>query len=99
MALVAAPAQSLGPADVWVVANKNEPDSLAVAKHYCEKRGVPRENVLALDLPKGEDLSRTDYDRKLAGPLRDALKAKRDKVKVLLTVYGVPLRVGPASPS
>ena len=47
----------------------------------------------------GEDIGRADYDAKLAGPLRDRLKDKRDKVKVLLTVYGVPLRVGPKEPN
>jgi uncharacterized protein (TIGR03790 family) len=70
-----------------------------VADHYLAKRGVPKENVVALDLPAGEDISRDDYDRKLAGPLRDALRDRKDKVKCLLTVYGVPLRVGPKTPT
>jgi len=60
---------------------------------------VPKENVIELSLPKGEDISREDYDAKLAGPLRDALKDKKDACKVLLCVYGVPLRVGGQKPS
>src|SRR4029079_347478 len=39
------------------------------------------------------------YDDKLAGPLREALKERKDKVKVLLSTYGVPLRVGQVPPS
>src|SRR5207248_7848130 len=66
---------------------------------YCTKRGVPKENVIALDLPKGEDISRRDYDAKLAAPLRAALKDRREQVKVLLSVYGVPLRVGRSEPN
>ena len=50
-------------------------------------------------MPTGEDISRADYDAKLAGPLHDKIKDKRDKVKVLLTVYGVPLHVGGQAPS
>jgi uncharacterized protein (TIGR03790 family) len=98
LALGAAPAAALGPEDVFPVVNKNVPESLALAEHYCTKRGVAKENVVILDLPTGEDISRKDYDEKLAGPLREKLKDRRDKVKVLLTFYGVPLRVGGDGP-
>ena len=62
-------AQGLQPRDVFLIVNKNVPESRQVADHYCAKRGVPKENVIALDLPKGEDISRRDYDAKLAAPL------------------------------
>src|SRR5437870_5119305 len=94
LVLVASPALALEPKDVFVVANRNVPASRDVADHYLAKRGVPKENLVLLDLPAGEDISRADYDAKLAGPLRQALKDRRDAAKVILTVYGVPLRVG-----
>ena len=94
----ASPALALEPKDVWLVVNKNVPESRQVADHYIVKRGVPKEQVVELDLPKGEDISRADYDAKLAGPLREALKDKKDAAKVLVTTYGVPLRVGPQLP-
>jgi uncharacterized protein (TIGR03790 family) len=99
LASLAPSAFALGPEDVYILVNKNVADSQAVADHYCAKRGVPIDHVIALDLPTGEDISRADYDAKLAGPLRDKLKDKRDEVKVLLTVYGVPLRVGGQTPN
>ncbi len=92
-------ALALEPKDVWLVVNKNVPESREVADHYIAKRGVPKENIVVLDLPKGEDISRVDYDTKLAAPLRDALKDHKDKVKVLVTTYGVPLRVGSQLPN
>ncbi len=98
-ALLASPALALEPADVWLVVNKNVPESRQIADHYIAKRGVPKGNVVVLDLPKDENITRADYDTKLAGPLRDALKDQKDKVKVLLTTYGVPLRVGHQEPS
>ncbi|MCY2939433.1 MAG: TIGR03790 family protein [Planctomycetota bacterium] len=85
---------ALDPAEVVVIANKSVPDSIEVAEHYLAKRQVPRGNLILLDLPKGEDMTRKEYDEKLAGPLREALQARKKQVKVLLTVYGVPLRVG-----
>ena len=97
--LLAAPAFALEPRDVIVVANKNVPASLAVADHYLAKRKVPQENLIVFDLPTGEDISRADYDAKLAGPLRAALKDRKAAAKVILTVYGVPLRVGRQEPT
>ena len=56
--LTSAPALALQPADVWLVVNKNVPESRQVAAHYLAKRGVPKDHVIELDLPKGEDISR-----------------------------------------
>src|SRR4051812_16810342 len=97
--LLAAPAAALEPKDVVVVANKNVPASREVADHYIAKRKVPKENLVVLDLPAGEDISRADYDAKLAAPLREALKDRKAAAKVILTVYGVPLRVGRQLPT
>ena len=84
---------------MFIIFNKNVPASREVAEHYAPKRSVPADNLIALDLPDGEDISRADYDKRLVAPLRDALKDRKDKAKVLLTVYGVPLRVGRPEPS
>ena len=97
--LLASRAAALEPADVWLVVNKNVPQSRQVAEHYIAKRGVPKGNLVVLDLPKIEDINRADYDARLAAPLREALKVHKDKVKVLLTTYGVPLRVGQVPPN
>jgi uncharacterized protein (TIGR03790 family) len=97
--VLACPAVALKPADVFLVANKNVAASQEVADHYCAKRGVPHEHIIVLDLPTGEDISRREYDTRLVRPLRAALAKRRDEVKVLLTVYGVPLRVGREEPT
>lgn len=97
--LLSSTASALEPADVFVISNKNEPASKEVAEHYLAKRKVPAANHIVLDLPITEDITRADYDAKMAGPLRAVLKDRKDKVKVLLTVYGVPLRVGAQLPT
>jgi uncharacterized protein (TIGR03790 family) len=90
---------AIEPADVFLLVNKNTPASQAIAHHYCDQRSVPRDNIVVLDLPTGEDITRVEYNTKLLAPLRAALKEKRAKVKVLVSTYGVPLRVGRALPS
>ena len=39
---LASPAFALEPKDVWLVVNKNVPESRQVADHYIAKRGVPQ---------------------------------------------------------
>lgn len=90
--LLASSGIALEPKNVIVLANTNVPASREVAEHYLAKRNVPKENLVLLDLPTGEDIPRADYDTKLVAPLREALKDKKD-AKVLLATYGVPLRV------
>src|SRR5262249_42352382 len=97
--LAAGSAFALEPAEVVVLVNKNVAASKQVADHYVKARGVPAGNVVALDLPKDEDISRKDYNEKLVAPLRAALKDRMSEVKCLLCVYGVPLRVGESTPS
>jgi uncharacterized protein (TIGR03790 family) len=96
---VFAPVLALEPADVVVIVNKNVPASREVADHYVKARGVPAGNVVVLDLPKDEDISRREYDEKLADPLRKQLNERKGQIKCLLSTYGVPLRVGGSSPS
>lgn len=92
-------APALGPADLFILTNKNVPESRALAEYYCQKRGVPRDHILVFDLPADEDMSRDTYNKRLVEPLRAALADKKDKAKVLLSTYGIPLRIGPSAPS
>jgi uncharacterized protein (TIGR03790 family) len=90
---------ALDPAGVFPVVNKKLPASRELAEYYCKARNVPVANIIELDLPTGEDVSRADYDKLLVAPLREALKERKDKVQVLLCFHGVPLRVGRAEPN
>jgi uncharacterized protein (TIGR03790 family) len=97
--LLPAAAFALEPKEVFLLVNKNLPASKEVAEHYCKQRGVPAENVIVLDVPTAEDISRKDYDAKIVAPVRAALKEKKAQAKVLLSIHGVPLRVGGNDPN
>jgi len=62
---------------VIVVANQNDPDSLAIARHYAEVRGVPAANLLPFDLPPAETISWADFVLQLWQPLQDELVRRR----------------------
>ena len=96
--LISAPSTSLALSapDLVIVFNRNLPESREVAAYYAKKRRVPADNLVGVDVPTSEDMSRQDYDGKLVPPVKamvDKLKAGGITPAVLL-VYGIPLRVG-----
>ncbi|QEL18050.1 TIGR03790 family protein [Limnoglobus roseus] len=97
--LFLATTRALEPAEIVVLVNRKVAASREVADHYVAKRGVPKENVVELNLPTGEDISRAEYDRLVLPVLREALGERKDKVKCLLATYGIPLRVGGQEPT
>ena len=95
--LLCPPCFSLEPNEIFVIANSEIDASVRIGRYYCQKRGVPAENFVAWPLGTSAKtaISRDDYDKKLAEPLRARLTggelAKR--IKCLLTTYGVPIVV------
>jgi len=95
---------------VAVVYNSKLPESEKLANAYRLARGIPRDNLVGLDLPNIADISREDYDEMIAKPLRRQFDIRewwerrseggvklpvRAKIRVLVTMYGVPLRIQP----
>jgi uncharacterized protein (TIGR03790 family) len=83
------------PHHVVILANAASPESVAVAEHYATQRGIPADHIVRLDLPVREVLTRREYDRLVVVPLRRALSERglAASTRVVVTTYGVPLRV------
>ena len=89
---------------VAVLYNSAIPDSAKLAEIYRRARGIPEENLIGLDMPQVPDISRADYDARIAAPLRaefdrrgwwqrgrdrDGLIMPRsNKIRVLVTMRG-----------
>lgn len=106
--------QSLTDATI-VVYNKNVSESAALAKFYAQKRGIARDHLVGLACSTEEEISREDYEKTIAGPLRDVFK-KRDwwtlqkgtgkpievtssKIRFVALMKGMPLKIRPAEAS
>jgi uncharacterized protein (TIGR03790 family) len=59
------------PPQTIVVFNSAQPESVALAKFYTEKRGVAHDHLVGLDCSAEEEITRDEYDATIAGPLRD----------------------------
>lgn len=82
--------------ELLLVVNGNSPDSVALAEFYAKARGVPDGRIVRLDLPGSDEIPRELYDRKVVPIVRRHLRENglEEKVRCLVTFYGVPLRVG-----
>ena len=89
---------ALNPEQLLIVTNRKVPEGNALARYYMERRKVPSQNLIQLSTSKDESLSREDYDREIAAPVRDFLSKNDPEGKrftCIVLMYGIPLRVGP----
>jgi len=99
------------PESVAVLYNSAVPESRQLAEFYREARGIPAVNLIALDMPTTTDISREVYETRIAKPLRDEFSRRvwwkrevgaggiiqpvSNRIRVLVTMRGVPLRIQP----
>ena len=93
---------ALEPDEIVVIANKDRTESGRIAQYYCSRRGMPDKNILALPLGANlnDTISRDDYEKQLAEPIRKRLLAPEllGTIRCLLTTYGVPIKVAGRRP-
>ncbi len=92
-------AAALKPESILVLANRQVPEGVELARYYCRRRRIPAANLVLLDLPGKEVCSRKLYNEavrdRLRGLLDDRLVAGRPPVRCLVTFYGLPLKIAP----
>ena len=92
-----------------VVFNNRDPDSPALAKYYADKRKIPPENIVGLDCPLTEEITRDQYDHDIAAPLRAILSERNlwkthangagqtvvdeNLIRFVALIRGIPLKV------
>jgi len=85
--------------EVLLLCNRDSEPSRQLADLYAELRHVPVEQRLDLALPTSESISRAVYDQ-AAATIRSVLDEAPwgERVRCIVTFYGVPLKVGPRQP-
>ena len=89
---------AIGPEELVVVVNTESKDSLRIGELYMRLRNVPARNLIRISAPLEETVSRKQYEKSIAGPVRQALVMLNNEgagIRCILTTYGIPLRVGP----
>lgn len=91
------PVSKLSASNLLLIVNKNEPAGQRLAEFYAQQRRVPPGRILAVDLPKGDEIAAETFHGVLVPAVRGFLQEHNleEEVTCLVTFYGVPLRVGP----
>lgn len=80
--------------EVVILYNRRSADSKNLADHYAARRAVPTNQILGLDLPTGETISRAEFNSQLRDPLVEFITARS-----LMTWAPTPSPDDPASPA
>lgn len=86
-------AQNAG--NVLLVVNRNDPVSVQIGEYYRERRGIPPENVCAIDSFLVEEIDWQMYADGVERPIAACLAspALQEKVLYIVTTSGVPLKI------
>jgi uncharacterized protein (TIGR03790 family) len=87
--------------EILVIANRQISASKQIAEYYCKKRNIPKKNIiyLALGYKPRETISRDEYEKSLALPIRKRLQRRfPGEIRCLVTTYGIPVKVGSQGP-
>ncbi len=92
-----------------VIFNTRDPDSRGLAEYYAERRGIPAENVIGLDCPPEEEISREQYTDTIEKPLRGVFERKEwwgvrsgsgdkreitgSRIRFMALMRGMPLKI------
>lgn len=97
-----------------VLFNSSDPESEELARYYAQKRDIPPDQIVGLSCPASEQISRTDFDRTIAAPLREKMESNgwwktarvegnkkavvETSIRFVAIMRGVPLKIA-ADPS
>jgi len=102
LALSAEDSFALTPEQILIVVSSSGPEGTRIANEYCAKRRVPESQIAVFPMLRSETISRNAYDSYIADPLRKFIEdtpGLKSRIRCLLTVYGVPLRIGKYTPT
>ena len=93
---------AIEPSQILIIANSDVNESLRLARYYCTQRAVPVGNILEIPLGRNlaEEMNRLQYNNILAAAVKKEIQENRlpGEITCLLTLYGVPIKVGSAGP-
>ena len=83
------------PDNVLVVVTQASALSKTIGEYYARRREVPVRNICRVSGSTAETISFEEFDKHIAGPLRDYLKSRglTEKILYIVTTAGVPLRI------
>ncbi len=86
----ASAASSIGPANVAVIVNKQDANSLTIGEYYLNARHIPANNLITVDIPLGTDVLSEEQFRLLRAEMDPKLT---EDIQVILLAWSKPYAV------
>lgn len=88
-------AEAAARTDVLLIVNGTHPGSAVVAERYRALHDIPADHVVTLQVEVADQISRTDYLRKIERPVAAWIEqaAAHDRITYLVLMPGMPTRV------
>jgi len=83
------------PDSVLIVVNQSSALSRKIGEYYAERRRIPAANICRLSTSADEEISRADFDDRIAGPVKNYLRGHNltERVLYIVTTAEVPLKI------
>lgn len=87
---------TLKPEQIALIVNAQVPESEQLAHFYAKARGVPESQIIPLNLPVTDEIIFDNFEQYVRPTIKNWLIEHhlQDQIKCLVTMYGVPLRIG-----
>ncbi|MCH7903523.1 MAG: TIGR03790 family protein [Armatimonadetes bacterium] len=85
--------QSKDASRVLIVINQASPDSVQVGSYYRNKRGIPKTNVVFINVRDSETIPIARYRSEIEAPVRTAIKALSKPIDFIVLTKGIPIRI------
>ncbi|HEX8523598.1 MAG TPA: TIGR03790 family protein [Tepidisphaeraceae bacterium] len=94
-------AWALAPDELLLLTNSTNPAGERLAQFYAKARLVPDGRILSLKLPNNDEISWDNYERDVVPEIRKYIRQHKlqEKVRCIVTFYGVPLRISGKKPT
>ncbi len=92
---IATPVRSQTADNVLVVVNRTSAVSKEIGAHYVQARGVPAGQLLEIDVPVVDEISRRDYSLGIEAPITQWLRRHdaQDRILYIVLTKDIPVRV------
>lgn len=80
-------------AHVLVVINKASAESVEVGAYYRNKRSIPKENVVFIDVSLTEEVNKAEYLQSIETPVKNAVRYAKQRIDYIVLTTGVPIRI------
>jgi uncharacterized protein (TIGR03790 family) len=83
------------PDNVLIVVNQASALSRKIGEYYAQRRSIPASNICRLNARTDEEISRAEFDDRIAAPIKGYLRGHNltEKVLYIVTTAEVPLKI------